>query len=300
VAFGYKNNIPDTEAKSGSACRIAVRRREIRTTMPHPYPEYASLKLDRPADRVLRITMVRGKINAMDFELHHDLTAIWPLIDKDPGTSAVILTGAGRAFSAGGDFEMEKRVVAEYDFRMAMWKDGRELVRNMIDFSKPLVAAINGAAAGGGLVAAMLSDVSIAARSAKIVDGHTRLGVAAGDHAALIWPLLCGMAKAKYYLLTCEALTGEEAERIGLVSMCVEDQELQDRAIAIALRLAQGAPAATRWTKHALNNWLRQAWPVFEASLAFEMLGFGGPEAREGLAAHLEKRPPSFDPESAL
>jgi enoyl-CoA hydratase len=264
------------------------------------YPAYASLTLDRPAERVLRITMARGKVNAMDFEMHHDLTEIWPLIDKDSSVSAVILTGAGRAFSAGGDFEMEKRVVGEYDFRMAMWKDGRDLVRNLINFSKPLVSAINGAAAGGGLVAAILSDVSIAAKSAKIVDGHTRLGVAAGDHAALVWPLLCGMAKAKYYLLTCDPLYGDEAERIGLVSMCVEDAELQAKSLEIATRLAQGAPAAIRWTKSSLNNWLRQAWPIFDNSLALEMMGFAGPEAQEGLSAHLEKRPTCFNPESPV
>ena len=264
------------------------------------YPDYAGLKLDYPAPRVLRVTISRGKINAMDFELHHDLTTIWPIIDKDPDVSAVILTGAGRAFSAGGDFEMEKRVVEDYDFRIAMWKDGRELVRNLVEFSKPLVSAINGPAAGGGLVAAILSDVSIAGKSAKLVDGHTKLGVAAGDHAALIWPLLCGMAKAKYYLLTCEPLTGEEAERIGLISLCVEDAELQDRALQVAIRLAEGAPGATRWTKHALNNWLRQAWPIFDTSLAFEMLGFGGSEPKEGLAAYMEKRPARFDPKTEV
>jgi enoyl-CoA hydratase len=262
------------------------------------YPNYVGLKLDYPAPRVLRVTIARGKVNAMDFELHHDLTTIWPLIDKDPDVSAVILTGAGKAFSAGGDFEMEKRVVGEYDFRIAMWKDGRDLVRNLVDFSKPVVAAINGAAAGGGLVAAMLSDVSIAAKSAKIVDGHTKLGVAAGDHAALIWPLLCGMAKAKYYLMTCEPLTGEEAERIGLVSLCVEDDALERKSIEIAARLAEGAPSAIRWTKYALNNWLRQAWPIFDGALALEMLGFGGPEAQEGLASLLEKRAPKFDPQT--
>ena len=260
------------------------------------YPDYAGLKLDRPAEHVLRVTLSRGKINAMDFQMHCDLTAIWPLIDKDPDVSVVILTGEGRAFSAGGDFEMEKRVLADYNFRMAMWKDARDLVRNLIDFGKPLVAAINGPAAGAGLVAAMLSDYSIAAKSAKIVDGHTRLGVAAGDHAALLWPLLCGMARAKRYLMACEPLSGEEAERIGLVSMCVEDGELQAKALEVAIGLSQMAPSAVRMTKHALNNWLRQAWPIFDASLALEMLGFGGPEPREGLASHIEKRAPKFDP----
>lgn len=264
------------------------------------YPAYASLKLDWPAERVLRITMARGKVNAMDYDLHHDLTGIWRIIDEDPDVSVAILTGAGKAFSAGGDFELEKRVIEDFDFRCVMWKDGRNLVRNILDCGKPIVAAINGAAAGGGLVAAMLADVSIAAKSAKIVDGHTRLGVAAGDHSAIIWPLLCGMAKAKYYLLTCEAIYGEEAERIGLVSLCVDDDKLQDKTLEVATRLAAGAPSAIRWTKIALNNWMCSAWPTFEAALALEMLGFTGPDVKEGVAAHLEKRAPQFRSYSAV
>jgi enoyl-CoA hydratase len=165
---------------------------------------------------------------------------------------------------------------------------------NIIDCEKPVVSAIQGPAVGAGLVAALMADISVAAKGAKIVDGHTRLGVVAGDHAAIIWPLLCGMAKAKYHLLLCEPLTGEEAERIGLVSLAVPDGELQERALGIAVRLAEGAPTAIRWTKHALNNWLRVAGPAFDASLALELLGFSGPEVKEGLASHLEKRKPDF------
>ena len=156
------------------------------------------------------------------------------------------------------------------------------------------MSAINGPAVGAGLVAALLCDVSIAARAARITDGHTRLGVAAGDHAAIVWPLLCGMAKAKYYLLTCDVLTGAEAERIGLVSLCVDDDQLQDKALEVARKLARGAPSAIRWTKHALNNWLRMAGPTFDNSLALEMLGFLSPEVREGLASLREKREPDF------
>ena len=141
---------------------------------------------------------------------------------------------------------------------------------------------------------ALLADVSVAGRSAKIVDGHTRLGVAAGDHAAICWPLLCGMAKAKYYLLSCAPLTGEEAERIGLVSLCVDDDEVTERAISIARDLASLPASAVRWTKYSLNNWYRQAGPLFDASLGYEFIGFGLPEAREGLAALKEKRPPEF------
>ena len=140
----------------------------------------------------------------------------------------------------------------------------------------------------------LLADVSIAGKAARIVDGHTRLGVAAGDVACIIWPLLCGMAKSKYYLLTCRPLKGEEAERIGLVSLCVDDDQLQETALEIATELANGAQSAIRWTKYALNNWLRMAGPTFDTSTALEMLGFTGTEVKEGLASLKEKRSPQF------
>jgi len=143
-------------------------------------------------------------------------------------------------------------------------------------------------------VCGILADVSIATKDCRIIDGHTRLGVAAGDHAAIIWPLLCGLAKAKYYLLLCEPVLGAEAERIGLISLAVEDAELDAKAAEIATRLAEGAQSAIRWTKYALNNWLRSAGPTFDASLALEFLSFAGPEVKEGLASHLEKRKPIF------
>jgi enoyl-CoA hydratase len=168
------------------------------------------------------------------------------------------------------------------------------LVYNVINCDKPIVSAMHGPAVGAGLVAGLLADISIATKTAKIVDGHTRLGVAAGDHAAIIWPLLCGMAKAKYYLLLCEPVSGEEAERIGLVSLAVEDDELLPKAYAVADRLANGSQSAIRWTKYALNNWLRQAGPSFDASLALEFMGFAGPDVQEGLASLRARRPPQF------
>lgn len=264
------------------------------------YPAYRSLKLDWPLERVLRITIARGPMNSMDYELHRDLGAVWRLVDADPAVSVVVLTGEGRAFSAGGDFDLVERILQDPAFRMQMWKDGRSLVENMIACGKPVVSAINGAAAGGGLAAALLADISIAGRSAKLVDGHTTLGVAADDHAVAIWPLLVSLAKAKYYLMTNEPLSGEEAERIGLVSFCVDDDQVMPRALEIAARLAAGAPEAIRFTKHALNNWVRSAWPAFEASLAFGILGFTGGEAREGLDALKQKRAPRFQPRSSV
>jgi enoyl-CoA hydratase len=262
------------------------------------YPDYESLELDWPEPNVLRIMLSRGAMNSLDFQMHCDLGAIWRLIDADPRVSSVVLGGKGRAFSAGGDFDMVQQIIDDHDFRMQMWKEGRALVRNMLDCGKPIVSAISGPAAGGGLAAALLADVSVAGRTAKLVDGHTTLGVAADDHAVAIWPLLCGMAKAKYYLMTSDAITGEEAERIGLVSFCVADDQVDARALEIAVKLSRGAPAAIRWTKQSLNNWFQAAWPSFEASLAFGILGFTGPEAREGLAALREKRAPNFEPRS--
>lgn len=264
------------------------------------YPHYEGLRLDRPESGVLRITLSRGKANAMDYQMHHDLASIWPIVDRDTDTRAVILTGAGKLFSAGGDYETEAQMIADWRYRTAMWKDARDLVQNLLNFSKPLISAINGSASGAGLVAALLADVAIMARSAKLVDGHTRLGVAAGDHAAWLWPLLCGFAKASYYLLTCDAVPAEEAERIGLVALCVDDDRLEAKAIEVAGRLARGAPTALRFTKHALRGWLRMGWPVFEAGLALEMFGFHGDEPREGLGSLVEKREPKFDPDSPI
>ena len=189
---------------------------------------------------------------------------------------------------------MSEGIIADFATRTRAWKEAKDLVYNLINCSKPVVSAMRGPAVGAGLVCGLLADISIASKTAKIIDGHTRLGVAAGDHAAIVWPLLCGMAKAKYYLLLCDALSGEEAERIGLVSLCVDDDELDARAESVALRLAEGPQSAIRWTKYALNNWLRQMGPAFDASLALEFLGFTGPDVQEGLAAHKAKRRPDF------
>ena len=269
--------------------------------MPDRYAAYQRLKFDRPHPRVLRITMSNpGKLNATDQQMHGELGRIWRDIDDDPEVSAVILTGEGKNFSAGGDFEMIQGIIDDFHTRAANWKEARDLVYNIINFGKPLISAMRGIAVGAGLVAGLLSDVSIVAKDARIIDGHTRLGVAAGDHAAIIWPLLCGMAKAKYYLLTCDPLSGAEAERIGLVSIAVDDAELDARALQVATRLAEGAPHAIRWTKYALNNWLRMAGPGFDASLALEFLGFTSPDVKEGLASLQEKRRPAFDPASRL
>src|SRR5271166_1219163 len=249
--------------------------------MTDPYARYTRLKFDRPHAKVLRITMENGRMNTTDTALHAELGDIWRDIDRDESVNAAILTGAGTVFSAGGDFAIIQENIDDFASRARQWKEARDIVYNVINCNKPVVSAIRGPAVGAGLVCGLLADISIAAKKARIIDGHTKLGVAAGDHAAIVWPLLCGLAKAKYYLLLCDPLTGEEAERIGLVSLAVDDDKLDEAALNAATRLANMAPSAIRWTKYSLNNWLRQAGPTFDASLALEFLGFTGPDARE-------------------
>lgn len=257
--------------------------------------QYPSFTFDRPSDGVLRITFDAPGLNAVTSEAHREIADVWLTVDRDPETRVAVLQGAGEAFSSGGSFELLDGIVNDYATRTRAMREARDLVWNVISCSKPVVSAIHGPAVGAGLVAGLLADVSVVGRTARIIDGHTRLGVAAGDHAALCWPLLAGMAKAKYYLLTCDTLTGEEAERIGLVSLCVDDSEVQAKALEVAIQLAGMSQSAIRWTKHTLNHWYRAAGPAFDASLAYEFYGFGGPDAAEGLASHREKRAPRFD-----
>jgi enoyl-CoA hydratase len=269
--------------------------------MSDRYAAYRSLKFDRPDERILRITMENpGRLNSADARMHGELTRVWRDIDEDPDVSCVILRGAGEAFSSGGDLDLVREMTQDFTTLTRVWKEARDLVYNVVNCSKPIVSAMQGPAVGAGLVAGLLADVSIAGRTARIIDGHTRLGVAAGDHAAIVWPLLCGLAKAKYYLLTCEPVSGEEAERIGLVSLCVEDAAVHDKALEVARKLAAGSPSAIRWTKYALNNWLRMAGPTFDTSLALEFMGFKGPDVQEGLASLREKRRPNFAKDSPL
>jgi enoyl-CoA hydratase/carnithine racemase len=263
--------------------------------MSDRYDAFPNLTFERPEAGVLKIVLSGPNLNAVTDEVHRELADVWLAVDRDPETNVALLTGAGKAFSAGGSFELLEGITTDYATRTRIMREARDIVLNVINCSKPVVSAIHGPAVGAGLVAALLADVSVCGRTARIIDGHTRLGVAAGDHAAICWPLLCGMAKAKYYLLTCETLRGEEAERIGLVSLCVDDDQVQAKALEVALALANGAQSAIRWTKHTLNHWYRMMGPAFDASLAYEFYGFGGPDAAEGLASHREKRAPKFD-----
>ncbi len=262
------------------------------------YPKTDLLKMDWPAPHVLRLTMDNGKVNQMNYELHHTMAMIWPIIGRDPDVAVVVVTGEGDYFSAGGDFHETKKMPHDYDFMIEMVRDARELVLNMLNCNKPIVSAINGPVAGAGLAVAMMSDITVAARSANIVEGHTKLGIATGDQAALMWPLLTSMSKAKYYALTCKPIPALEAERIGLITECVDDDKVMERALEIADELLAVAPTAVRWSKMALNGWMHQAWPIYESSMALEALGIFSPDLQEGLSGWLEKRPHKFNPRS--
>jgi len=257
--------------------------------------EFPSLDIERLEDGILRLTLrAPGRLNAVSEVQHGALARVWNAIGEDDETRAVLVRGADGAFSSGGDLDLVLRIADDEETRQRVFHEARDLVYNMLACPTPIVSAITGPAVGAGLVVGLLADISLASPKARIVDGHTKLGVAAGDHAAIVWPLLCGMAKAKYHLLLCEEIDGVEAERIGLVSLCVPEEELEDRALEIARRLASGSRSALRHTKLSLNEWMKTAGPIFDASLALEFLDMTGPDVREGVAAIREKRPPKF------
>jgi enoyl-CoA hydratase/carnithine racemase len=254
---------------------------------------FPSLIFTEPEAGVLELVISNpARLNAADASMHRDLAAVWRVIDMDDTVRAVLVRGHGDHFSSGGDFSLIEAMISDDATLIRVWKEASDLVYNLVNCSKPVVSAIRGTAVGAGLAVALLADISIAGRDVKIIDGHTRLGVAAGDHAVLIWPLLCGLAKSRYYLLTNEPLTGEEAERIGLVARCVPNEEVYNTALTIARKLSQSSPTAIRWTKHALNNWLKQAGPHFDASLALEFLGFRLPDVKTSLEAVKNRKTP--------
>lgn len=258
------------------------------------YGTYQHLLVEK-TNGIALLTMNRPEVyNATNARLHYELGRIWLDIGDDVEVRVAVITGAGKAFSAGGDLDMIAGFVGDPAVIATTMKEASDIVYNMLNLDKPVISAINGIAVGAGLAVALLADISIASEDARFTDGHIRLGVGAGDHSVIIWPLLCGMARAKRYLLTADFLDAKEAERIGLISMVVPAADLMPTAMAFAEKLAQGPQPAIRWTKRALNQWLRMLGPAFDYSLATEMLGFFGPDVSEGLQALQEKRPPRF------
>jgi len=257
------------------------------------YEHYQHLLIKIADDGVALVTLNRPDVlNAANDRMHHELTTIWGDLERDPAVRVIVVTGAGdRAFSAGGDVtDMGNRARRTGDERFEaianLLKEAQDLVYGMVNCDKVILSAINGVAVGAGLAVALMADISVIGEDVRLTDGHLRLGVAAGDHAAMIWPILCGMAKAKYYLLTSEFIDGREAERIGLVSKAVPRERVLEETLAIAGRLAAGPQSALRFTKRALNQWLRLGGiAAFDYSAALEMLGFfseePGRQARE-------------------
>jgi enoyl-CoA hydratase len=260
------------------------------------YKDFQFIKFEVQADGVMLVLLNRPEaMNATNARLHWEISKVWQVLDEDPNVKVVVISGAGdRAFSAGGDIDWVAGLVGNPAAVADVMNEVGGIVYNMLSFEKPIISAINGAAVGAGLAVALLADISIIAEEAKITDGHARLGISAGDHAAIIWPLLCGMAKAKYYLMTAELIDGKEAERIGLVTFSLPRAQVLARALQIAANLAKGSQTAIRSTKKSLNNWIRAAGPLFDNSLALEMLSFLGADAIEGLDAFRSKRPPQF------
>jgi enoyl-CoA hydratase len=257
-----------------------------------PYEDYETLLFERPSDGVLVISMNRPEVlNAMTYRMHAELARVWRDVADDDETRVAVITGAGRGFSAGNDL---KQPDLDGPGLRRLFREGQQIVYDMVGLEKPIISAINGAAVGAGLAVALCADISVAADDAKLIDGHTKVGMVAGDHAAMMWPLLTSMAKAKYYLLTCETLLGAEAERIGLVTFSVPRDDVLPRALAIAEQLARGSQEAIRWTKRALGHWQLQAGPIYELSAALENLQFFSADAHEARAAFREGRPVDF------
>jgi enoyl-CoA hydratase len=260
------------------------------------HKKYQHLLFEEKEHGILLMTINRPEqMNATDAALHNALSRVWLDIEDDADVRVVVVTGAGRAFSAGGDLTWVSTMVNNYDEMKVAFKEAGDIVYRMTQCSKIIISAINGTAVGAGLAVALMADISLMAEEAKITDGHVRLGVAAGDHANIIWPLLCGLAKAKYYLLTADFIDGKTADQIGLVSKAVPADELMAFAMKTATKIATGPQDAASFTKRALNLWITQAAPAFDASLALEMLNFMGHDAAEGVAALQEKRSPKFD-----
>jgi enoyl-CoA hydratase len=259
------------------------------------YSCFRDIKFELNQGGVLLMTLNRpDKLNAADAAMHQAFSEVWAMIDRDPDVRVAVITGAGRAFSAGGDLDRVLHAHGNYEEIVAIIDETRDIVYNLLRCSKPIIAAVNGVAVGAGVVVALLSDISIMAENAKLGDGHIRMGVTAGDHAAMLWPLLCGMAKAKYYLMTGEMLTGKEAERIGLISLAVPDDQVLVKAMDVATKLANGPRDALKFTKRVLNQWLLKEGAIFDHSAVLEMMGFFSKDLVAGIDGIRNKRTAKF------
>lgn len=255
---------------------------------------YEYLKLVRE-DRVLNVTFNfrNDQLNPITSKVEAELSRLFIEVARDPDTNVVVLTGGGRAFSAGGDLDDMQHLVdhpGEFDSHAA-----KQLIFAMLDCPKVVIAKVNGHAIGLGATIALFCDVIFAASHAKIGDPHVKVGFAAGDGGAVIWPQLIGYARAKELLLTGDLLTADEAARMGLINHSVPADELDAKVSAFAQRLASGATRAIQYTKITMNLGLKQlAHSMMDASIAYEHLTNYTRDHREAVAAFREKRPPVF------
>jgi enoyl-CoA hydratase len=267
------------------------------------YSEYENLKIE-VADRVATVTLNRpDRLNAVSARLHHELENIWLDIGADRDVNAIILTGAGRAFCAGGDVSRMdagdlvkgKQKRGRFDRGAIVAANGRRVVENMLDVEQPIIGAINGDAIGLGATLALLCDIIVVSEKARFADTHVKIGVVAGDGGAVIWPLLIGPHRAKEFLMRGNFINGAEAGRIGMVNYAVPPEEVMTKASGLAQELADGPTWAIRWSKLAVNKWLKeQANLIMDTGLAYEMMTFKTKDHKEAIKAFMEKRKPNF------
>lgn len=257
--------------------------------------KYTSINIERLDGGVAVATLNRPeRLNAVNGDLHHELTTLPRDFDGDEGVRALVITGAGRAFCSGGDFSPGATPIGG-SHGITAGEEGRRIVDHMLECSKPIISAVNGYAMGLGSTIALLADVVVAGRSAVFADTHVAMAIGAGDGGQLIWPLLVGVNKAKYFLMTGDRVGAEEAERIGLVNFVVDDEELMDKALGVATRLAAGPAQAIAASKAAVNAWMRSlSSQIVPLSLSVELACFGSADNREAVQAFNEKRPPKF------
>jgi enoyl-CoA hydratase len=254
------------------------------------YKDFERLKVELLDDGILDVVChFVGKRNSYDQRCHYELSRIWSIISYDRDVKAVVLRGHAGVLGGGSTPELMANVSTDWSALMDTYQETRDIVMGVIECSKPVVAAIEGSTFGGVLAAALVSDISVAGNSAKIFDPHTLIGVVAGDGGAIIWPLLCGMARTKFHLLTGEPLNGRRAAEIGLVSEAVDDADVVARAMGLARKVASLPAVGIRWTKHSLNGWLRMATPMFDHSLALEWVTLMGPDVKEIMKIKPEK-----------
>lgn len=256
---------------------------------------YRALRVERDGDvLVVTIDHPDSALNAVDGLLHDELTRLCAELKREDRARAVVLTGSGRAFSAGGDFAWFPSL-SNLERLEHLRRDAKQMIWDLLDVPIPIVAAINGPAVGLGASLALLCDTIFIAESAHVADPHVLVGIVAGDGGTAIWPLAVGPARAKQYLMTGDPVPAVEAERIGLVNEVVPDAELRDRALAFARRLAAGAPLAIQYTKQAVNKQVKAALnTAFDAATALEIVTFQSDDHKEALAALGERRPPEF------